>query len=52
MRIQLTRDCVIGPSDDRNNPKCGKAGQVIDTPEKNAKELLRVGAATDKITAK
>jgi len=51
MRIQITRDCIIGPSEDRNKLNCAKAGQVIETPEKNAKELIRVGCATDKITA-
>lgn len=51
MRIQLTRDCIVGPSEDRNKLNSAKAGAVIEVPEKHGKELLRLNCATDKITA-
>lgn len=49
MKVQLTRDCIIGPSETRGQINAGKAGQVVEVQKNIGDLLVSSGCATSEI---
>ena len=47
MKVTLTRDCIIGPSEVKGQLNSGKAGQTVDVREADARLLIVTGCATE-----
>ena len=45
MKVQLTRDCIIGPSVQPGQLNHAKAGQVVDVTDHNGNLMLQNGSA-------
>lgn len=45
MKVQLTRDCIIGPQVVPGRLNCAKAGEVVEVTENNGNLMLQNGSA-------
>jgi len=45
MKVQLTRDCIIGPSQVPGKLNCAKAGDVVEVTDPNGNLMIQNGSA-------